>query len=276
MEPDGRPALVDTHAHLTHDHFHADLTGALDRARQAGVLQILTMGTTAQDSQHATDLARDHAGVFAAVAIHPNDVADSAPGDFDTIDRLASGGRAVAVGETGLDRHWNRTPFDRQIALFEHHLDLARRLDLPVVIHCRDCYEDVIRCLENQPQPVRGVLHSFASHSAHATALLHLGLHISVAGMVTFQNKALDELRTAVQEVPADRLLIETDSPYLSPHPLRGRKNEPARLGLTAACVAELRGVGYSELAEQTTRNARLLFRLPDSTVQTTGVSLPP
>jgi TatD DNase family protein len=261
--------LIDSHAHLADRRLAVDIEGVLARALEAGVVGIVAPSTTVEDAAIVVELARSHPGViFAAVAIHPNDVADAQPGDFERIAGLAAPPEVVAVGETGLDRYWKRTPFDRQQAMFDRHLELARERGLPIIIHCRDCYADVIDQLYRQPRPVRGVLHSFTGTADDAAALLDLGLHLSFAGMITFANKALDPLREVAAKVPAGRLLVETDSPYLTPHPFRGKTNEPARVVLTASRLAELRGISPDVLAARTTTNARQLFglRLGDET----------
>jgi TatD DNase family protein len=257
-----RPAVIDTHAHLASPKLAADLDAVLARATEAGVAEIVAIATTAQDSVEVVSLASRYPGVFAAVGIHPNDAAEAEPGDWATIERLASALRVVAIGETGLDRYWDRTPFALQQEWFERHLVLAARLDLPILIHSRDCQADVIELLSRRPGPVKGVQHSFTGTWEEAEALLALGLHISFAGMVTFENKALDSLRDVAARVTLDRLLVETDSPYLSPHPFRGKRNEPARVVVTAEAVARARGVGYEEIATATTANARRLFAL--------------
>jgi TatD DNase family protein len=257
------PILVDTHAHLDDPRLAEDLPGVLDRARGAGVVQVITIATTAASAAAVVGLARAHAGVFAAVGIQPNHIAEAAPEDWPRVVALAAEPRVVAVGETGLDRHWDFTPFPRQQDAFERHLALAHERGLPVVIHCRDCERDVIAQLTGLGRPVRGVLHSFTGTWDDAQALLDLGLHLSFAGMVTFENKKLDALRQVAARIPADRLLVETDSPYLSPHPHRGQSNEPARIALTAARLARVRGVSPDELARSTSANARHLFALP-------------
>jgi TatD DNase family protein len=241
----------------------ADLPGVLDRARAAGVATLIAVGTDAADGALVCELARAHPGVHAAVAIHPNEVAQAAPGDDQVIAELARLPGVVAIGETGLDRYWDRTPFAAQQAAFDRHLDLAAALGLPVIIHCRDAYPDVIAQLAGRGGPIRGVLHSFTGDQADAEALLDLGLHLSFAGMITFTNRNLDPLREVARRTPADRLLVETDSPYLSPHPFRGKPNEPARTAITAATLAALRGLDESALADLTTANARALFALP-------------
>lgn len=251
----------DTHAHLHGDDFESDLPGVLQRAHDAGVRTILTVGTTLATSRRDVELAAAHRSLYAAVGIHPNDCGDAAPGDWNAIVQLTRQPRVVAVGETGLDRYWNRVPLDIQQDYFDRHLRLSAATGLPVVIHMRDCAADVVAMLQTAAArgPVRGVLHSFTADEETARSGLDLGLHLSFAGMVTY--KKSDELRRIAQLVPLDRLLLETDSPYLSPHPHRGhRPNEPALLVHTAACLAEVRGLSLAELAVATTQNARRLF----------------
>lgn len=255
--------LVDTHAHLQDPDLRADLANVLERARLAGVVQLIGIGTTAADSAEVVAIAKKVPGVFAAVGVQPNDVADAKSGDWEQVVALAPSSRVVAIGETGLDRYWDHSPFDLQQEWFERHLTLADDLDLPVVIHCRECEQDIIGQLSRLNRTVRGVLHSFTGNWDDAQAFIALGLHISFAGMVTFANKKFDELRDVASRVPLDRLLIETDSPYLSPHPHRGKRNEPARVAITAARIAEIRSIPLAELARATSANACHLFRLP-------------
>lgn len=257
--------LIDTHAHLDDRRLRDDIEGVISRARAAGVVQMIAIGTTAEDSASGIDLASNHPGVFAAIGVQPNHVSEAHEGDWDRVVELAARPRVVAIGETGLDRYWNRTPFPDQQDWFDRHLILARKLDLPVVIHCRDCEPDIIEQLERHGRPVKGVLHSFTGNADHARAFLELGLHLSFAGMVTFSNKSLDSLRAAARTVPLDRILIETDSPYLSPQPVRGRPNQPAHLAWTCQILAETLGLPPGELASATTANARRLFGLLES-----------
>jgi TatD DNase family protein len=255
--------LVDTHAHLADEPLQGRLQAVLHAAAATGVRQILAIGTTAADSAACLELARRQPGVFAAVGIQPNHVAEAGDADWPAVVALAGDPRVRALGETGLDRYWDHTPFDRQRESFARHIELADRLDLPLVIHCRECEADIVEQLASLARPVRGVLHSFTGSASDAESFLALGLHLSFAGMVTFTGRKNDPLREVARLVPADRLLIETDSPYLSPHPLRGRfPNEPARLVHTAEVVARARGLTPAELADLTTRNAQSLFRL--------------
>lgn len=257
--------LIDTHAHLDDARLRPELGEILGRARRAGVVQVVAIGTTAADSADVVAIAGEHPGVFAAVGFQPNNVVDAIDGDWERIVELASAPRVVALGETGLDRHWDRTRFPLQQEWFQRHIDLARERDLPLVIHCRECEADVAAQLAASGGPVRGVLHSFTGTPEQAETFLALGLHISFAGMLTFANKGLEALREAAAAVPLDRLLVETDSPYLAPHPLRGRGNEPAFVTWTARKLAELRGIPERDLALAVTANARSLFRLPES-----------
>lgn len=253
--------LIDTHAHLDDERFAADLPAVLDRAAAAGVIRVVVIGTTAAASRTCVDLAARHAPLFASVGIQPNHAGEAGPTDWDEVVRLATATEVVALGETGLDRYWDYTPFALQEDYFARHLDLARKHQLPVVIHCREAEADVVRMLRadyDRHGPVRGVMHSFTGDAETARACLAMGLYISFAGMVTY--KSAQPLRDVAKDVSADRLLVETDSPYLAPVPERGKRNEPAFVAHTAALLARERGVELEMLAGETTRNARALF----------------
>ncbi len=252
----------DTHAHLDQEEFADDLAEVLERANQAGVGGIVAVGTTATSSQATVALARRHAQVYAAVGIQPNYVAQAEPGDWQRVVELAGEPRVVAVGETGLDCYWDYSPLDLQQDYFDRHLRLAQERALPFIVHTRQSDAEVLVMLREARRrgPLAGVMHSFTGGPETAAECCELGLYISFAGMVTFKKSV--ELREVAATVPADRLLIETDSPYLSPHPLRGRRNEPAHLIHTGACLAAERGLSIEQLAAQTTANARRLFGL--------------
>jgi TatD DNase family protein len=255
--------LFDTHAHLDDDQFAADLPSVLERAAAAGVGHIVTIATTAPSSAACIALATRYSPLFATVGIQPNHVAEAAEDAWDQVLRLVDSEKVVAVGETGLDRHWNYTPFQQQEDFFARHLQLAREKELAVVIHCREAEADVVRMLRedfNQRGPVRGIMHSFTGGWATAEACMAMGLHISFAGMVTYKNA--QNLRDVAARVPLDRLLLETDSPYLSPVPVRGKRNEPAHVVHTAACVASLQKIDVAALAKCTTENALRLFKI--------------
>lgn len=254
--------LCDTHAHLDDAQLSGDVTAVLARAKAAGVSWILAVGTTLVSSRHCVDLAVEHPEVLASSGIHPNHAADAAEGDWEACVALAELPQVVALGETGLDLYWKDTPLPVQQDFFDRHLRLAQQLDLPVIIHQRESGAEILAMLEEARRrgPLRGVMHSFTGDAEFARSCLDLGLHISFAGMLTFKKSG--DLRAVAREIPADRLLVETDSPYLSPEPFRGqRPNEPARVVHTARRLAEARGMGLAELAAQTTANARALFR---------------
>jgi TatD DNase family protein len=257
------PQLIDTHAHLDDDRFQADLPLVLERARAAGVGPVLAIATTAPSSVTCVALAARHPDVFASVGIQPNHVAEAAADAWDEVVRLASASKVVALGETGLDRHWDYTPLAAQEDYFARHLDLARERQLPVVIHCREAEADTVRMLRadfDRRGPIRAVMHSFTGDLPTAEACLAMGLYLSFAGMVTYKNA--QALRDVAAKVPLERLLVETDSPYLAPVPVRGQRNEPAHVVHTAACLATGHGVSLDVIADHTTHNARALFDL--------------
>ncbi|HEY5315665.1 MAG TPA: TatD family hydrolase [Pirellulales bacterium] len=254
--------FIDTHAHLDQDDFDADRGQLLERAAAAGLTRIITVGTTAESSRRCVELAARHAMLRAAVGIQPNYCAQAAAGDWDAIVELTGAVGVVALGETGLDRHWDYAPLELQRDYFDRHLRWSQQTGLPFIVHTRESDADVLAMLREARGrgPLAGVMHSFTGTAETAAECVELGLYISFAGMVTF--KKSHELRAVAAGITADRILIETDSPYLSPHPLRGKRNEPAQLVHTAACLAEVRGQSLEAFAAQTTANARRLFRL--------------
>lgn len=255
--------LIDTHAHLDDDKLVNDIPAVLERARTAGVEHVVTIATTFASSQRCLMLARQYPDVSASVGIHPNHVSEASPDDWDSVVALARSREAVAIGETGLDRYWDHTPFAKQIEAFRRHLELARELSLPVVIHCREAEADLVPILREQFEqhgPIKGIMHSFSGDRALAENCLAMGLHISFAGKLTHKNATA--LREVAATVALDRLLVETDCPYLTPEPYRGKRNEPAFVVHTATRLASLHGLDLAKLGEVTTRNARQLFGL--------------
>jgi TatD DNase family protein len=253
--------LFDTHAHLDQPEFDADRAEVVARAREVGVAGIVAIGISAATSEVCVRLAAEFEGVHAAVGMQPNYIAEAKAGDWDRVLAMVKRPGVVAIGETGLDRHWDFTPFDLQQDYFDRHLRLSQQCGLPFIVHIRDCDEDVLVMLREAHArgPLAGVMHSFTGSHAMAEECLAMGLYISFAGMVTY--KKSDELRAIAAAVPADRILIETDSPYLSPEPVRKiKRNEPAHVRHTAACLAEVRGVSLEAFSTQTTANARRLF----------------
>lgn len=253
--------FFDSHAHLADEQLWADAAGVVARARAAGVTRILSVGTDVASTRRCIELAAVHEGVFASAGIHPNHAAQAASGDWNEIVTLAQSPEVVALGETGIDLYWKDTPLPVQQDYFDRHVRLSQHMGLALVIHQRDSAEEILAMLREARRrgPLRGVMHSYTATGEQAAEFLALGMHISFAGMVTF--KKSDDLRAVARTIPADRLLVETDSPYLSPEPFRGqRPNEPARVVHTAECLARARRTSLADLAVQTTANALQLF----------------
>ncbi|MDI6631161.1 MAG: TatD family hydrolase [Bacillota bacterium] len=252
--------LTDTHCHLDDERFDPDRAAVVGRARAAGVTRIITVGYDLASSRRGIDLAGSLTGVFAVVGVHPHDAAAAPPDYIEVLRRLAREPRVVAVGEIGLDFYRDLSPRPVQREVFAAQLRLARELGLPVVIHCRDAHGEVCEILKREAAGLAGVMHCFSGSWEEAEHFLALGFHISIAGPVTFPQST--KLVEVARRVPLDRLLLETDAPYLTPVPHRGKRNEPAYLVHTARRVAEIRGISLEELASATTENAARLFGL--------------
>lgn len=251
--------LFDSHLHLTDERLRSDLPGVLERAREAGVEGMVTVGTTPEDARAARDLARDRDGVWFTAGLHPHEADRFEPRLMEEFEALLDAPEAVAVGETGLDYHYDNAPRERQRAAFEAHLELADATGLPVVVHSRDADEDTARLIAGAPAGVRGVLHCFTGGSDLLEAALERDWYVSFSGIVTFGSwDGADRVR----RVPAERLLVETDSPYLAPVPERGQTNEPAFVAHTCRAVAGMRGADAAETAARTLANARAFYRL--------------
>ncbi len=253
------PDLFDTHAHLHFPGFDEDRDAVLARARAAGVRRMVTIGTDAETSRAALALAERHADVWATAGVHPHDAAESDAAAQAEVERIAAERRVVAIGEIGLDFFRNLSPPETQERVLRRFLALARRLRKPVVLHCRDAHAEILALLgEERVVEVGGIMHCFSGDVAIARRCLDLGLLISLAGPVTYPNaRALPDV---ARFVPGDRLVVETDCPFLPPQGYRGKRNEPAYLTITAARVAELRGEPLDDLAARTTANACRLF----------------
>ncbi len=255
--------LFDTHAHLNVTAFDENVDDVIERAKSAGLVGITVIGIDVATSRRACDLAAQYPGfLYAAVGIQPNSAAEAAAGDFKIIEELAGYPGVRAIGESGLDCYWDDTPIELQHTFFDLHLQLCRDTSLPIVIHMRESGQLIVDQLKRQSSLPAGIMHSFTGDSDLAKECLELGLSISFAGMVTFKKSG--ELRDIAKQVPEQRLLVETDSPYLSPEPMRGKRpNEPARVEHTLRCLAEVRGVSAEYLADKTTENAKRIFQLP-------------
>jgi TatD DNase family protein len=252
--------LFDTHAHLHFPDFADDLDAVLERAHEAGVRGTVTIGTDRETNQAVVELARRLPDVWATVGIHPHDAGDAVEADFAEMEKLArSEAKVVGFGEMGLDFFRNLSPPEAQREVFRRQISMARELGKPVVIHCRDAHDETLAILaEERAREIGGVMHCFSGDVEIARRCLDLGLFISLAGPVTYKNaRSLPEV---ARFVPEDRLVVETDCPYLPPTPHRGKRNEPAYVALTAAFVAELRGVAPESLGAVVTANAATLF----------------
>ena len=254
--------LIDTHCHLDAEAFHQDLDEVIDRAQSAGIERILTIGIDLATSQASVVLANRYECISAVVGIQPNYAHEAKAGDWEQIVELSHHPQVVAIGETGLDKYWDFAPLDLQKEYFVKHLQYSKQSGLPFVVHCREAEAEVVETLQEQAdgEPLNGVMHSFCGDADTAEKCLELGMHISFAGMVTFRKN--DSLREVAATIPLDRLLVETDAPYLAPHPNRGKRNEPAWVKHTAECLADVHGISLDELAEITTNNATRLFGL--------------
>ncbi len=261
--------LVDTHCHLATDAFSDDIDEVIARARRAGVTRILVPGTDIESSQQAIQLTERYPEIFAAVGIHPHSAASWQPGMIEVIRQLAQQPKVVAIGEIGLDYYRDFSPKAAQISCFRSQLALAYELGLPVVVHNREAIEDILTFLIPWAEGFigvsdlnLGVLHAFSADEAAAWKAIDHGFYIGIAGPITY--KKAEDLRTLVYNLPINRLLIETDSPYLSPEPTRGKRNEPAHVRWILEKVASVRDQDVETVARVTTRNAETLFNWTD------------
>jgi len=261
--------LIDSHCHLDFPQFDNDREAVVQRAREAGVEIIINPGADLESSRRAVALAECYPEVYAAVGVHPHQAKSVTDEVVAELRRLAAHPKVVAIGEIGLDFYRDLSPRDVQRQAFRQQLALAAELDLPVIVHSREAHDDVMAILTEwlrdsklkaQSSKLKGVLHAFSGDRAMAERMFELGFCVGIAGPVTFLNA--HRLRALVRELPLERLLIETDAPYLAPHPYRGKRNEPARVALVATAVAELHGMAETAVASQTAANARRLFGL--------------
>jgi TatD DNase family protein len=249
--------LVDSHCHLDFPDFAAERDPIVARARAAGVDTMLTICTRLDEFDGVRAIAENYDGIWCSVGAHPHEAKDHAGLRSQQLVALASHPKVIGIGETGLDFHYDLSPRDFQEQVFRAHIAASRASGLPLIIHAREADREIARILEEE-RPLRGVMHCFSSGRALAEAALGLGFYISLSGIVTFRNA--EELRAIASDVPLDRLLVETDAPYLAPVPYRGKRNEPAFVSATAAAVAKLKGVEPQHLAAVTRENFFRLF----------------
>jgi TatD DNase family protein len=253
--------LIDTHAHLDMPEFEADLPEVILRAQAAGVATIMTVGIDIASCRKAVEIAEAYADIFAILGVHPHDAAKLGERDLEDIKALARHEKVKAWGEIGLDFFRNLSPPEVQQEIFRRQMAIAKELKLPLVIHSRSATAETIACLrDEQAREVGGVIHCFSGDARAAQQYLEMGFCISIPGVITF-NKA-QVLRDVVKGLPSDKLMLETDAPFLAPVPHRGKRNEPAYVPIIAAAVARIRGEDISALADCTTKNACRLFNL--------------
>jgi TatD DNase family protein len=255
--------LIDTHCHLTFDDLAGDIDGVIERSRQAGVTGWITVGTDMRENQKALEFANRFENLYAAVAVHPHDAKTVTGETIRELMKLGRDPKVVAIGETGLDYHYDHSPHRDQRRVFAQHLTIAGELNLPVIIHCRKAFEETIEILDEHGSDVRKVVwHCFSGSAEQAQILVPRGYYVSFTGVVTFKNA--EKTRRAAAAIPVERLMLETDCPYMSPEPMRKQQiNEPALMVHTAGFLAELKGMSLEEFAAATTATAKGFFNLP-------------
>jgi TatD DNase family protein len=255
--------VIDTHCHLADAKFRGEVEAAIERAHEAGVAQIITVGAIGaiENDRLTVEIAERHANVYAAVGVHPHDAKDCTHDRIAALRELAGSKKIVAIGESGLDFHYMHSPAEAQEESLRRHLELAAQLELPIVIHCRDAEARLVEIVREVGMPQRGgVIHCFTGDTGAAREFVALGFHISFSGILTFKNARA--IRAAAPTIPDDRVMVETDSPYLAPEPYRGKRNEPAYVVKTLDALAQLRNGDVAQMGAQVIANASRLFRL--------------
>jgi len=256
--------LIDTHCHLTFGQLADDVDAVIERSVAAGVTSWITVGTDPVHNQKVIALADKFENMYAAVGIHPHDAKDVSDQALRQLNALAQNKRVVAIGETGLDFHYDHSPRNQQAAVFTQHLQLAQELNLPVIVHCREAFDETMQILERDgPGLKKVVFHCFSGSADQAKIVLDKGFYISFTGVVTFKNA--ERTRQAAKIVPLDKLMLETDCPYMSPEPMRKQRiNEPALLIHIAKFLAELKQMSFDDFAAAVTATTKTFFNLPD------------
>ncbi|RSD24511.1 TatD family hydrolase [Mesobacillus subterraneus] len=251
--------LFDTHVHLNAEQFNEDLQEVIDRAKSEGVSNMVVVGFDEITIKKAIELAETHEFLYASVGWHPVDAIDMTQEHLDWLKELASHPKVVALGEMGLDYYWDKSPKEIQKEVFRKQISLAKEVNLPIIIHNRDATADIVEILkEENAGEVGGIMHCFSGSVETALECIEMNFYISLGGPVTFKNAK--KPKEVAEAIPLDRLLVETDCPYLTPHPYRGKRNEPAYVKLVAEQVAELKGLTLEEVADATAQNAKKLF----------------
>ncbi|MBS4216638.1 TatD family hydrolase [Neobacillus rhizophilus] len=253
--------LFDTHAHLNAEQFNEDLEEVIARAKEAGVTNMVVVGFDRPTITRAMELAESYEFIYACVGWHPVDAIDMTEEDLKWIEELAAHPKVVAIGEMGLDYHWDKSPKDIQKEVFRKQIRLAKKVKLPIVIHNREATQDIVEILKEEgAAEVGGIMHCFSGSAETAKECVNMNFYISLGGPVTFKNAK--KPKEVAAEIPLGKLLIETDCPYLAPHPYRGKRNEPSYVKLVAEQIAEIKGLTYEEVAEATTQNAKKCFAI--------------
>lgn len=256
--------LFDTHVHLNARQFFEDRDATIQRAFDAGVSYMVVVGFDRETIPLAIEIAEQNETIYAAVGWHPVDAVDMTDGDLAWIEELAAHPKVVAIGEMGLDYHWDKSPKDIQKEVFRKQIRLAKKVNMPITIHNREATSDIIEILqEEDAKEVGGTMHCYNDSVDYVQACLDMNFYISLGGPVTFKNATMP--KEVAAQVPLDRLLVETDAPFLAPHPNRGKRNEPAYVKLVAEKIAELREMTFEEISEITTENAFSLFGIKRS-----------
>lgn len=251
--------LFDTHVHLNAEQFSEDLNEVIDRARMEGVRYMVVVGFDRPTIIKAMELIEEYDFIYASIGWHPVDAIDMRDEDLEWIEELAKHPKVVAIGEMGLDYYWDKSPKEVQQEVFRKQIQLAKKVKLPIVIHNREATADIVTILkEENAAEVGGIMHCFSGSVEVAKECVEMNFYISLGGPVTFKNAK--KPKEVAQEIPLKKLLIETDCPYLAPHPYRGKRNEPSYVKLVAEQIAELKGLSYEEVSQVTTENAKILF----------------
>ncbi|OCA91632.1 TatD family hydrolase [Pseudobacillus wudalianchiensis] len=253
--------LFDTHVHLNAEQYKEDIAEVIERAQEAGVENMVVVGFDRPTIEKALELIEKYDFLYASVGWHPVDAIDMEEEDLAWLEELAAHPKVVALGEMGLDYHWDKSPKDVQKEVFRKQIQLAKKVKLPIIIHNREATQDIVEILKEEgAEEVGGIMHCFSGSVETARECVDMNFYISLGGPVTFKNAK--KPKEVAADIPLDKLLIETDCPYLAPHPYRGKRNEPAYVKLVAEQIAELKGINYEEVAQATTENARKLFRI--------------
>jgi len=253
--------FIDSHAHLEMSPFDRDRDQVVRRAKDADVEIIVTVGTTVEDCRKALEITNRYPGIYAVIGIHPHEVKDIKRETYDSLREMAKHEKVVAYGEIGLDFFRNLSPRGIQIQRFREQLELAGELNLPVVIHDRDAHRETMNLLKDWKGSRGGIIHCFSGDYPMAKQCIDLGFYISIPGTVTFEKN--EKLRSIVRDLPLESLLVETDCPYLTPNPFRGKRNEPAYVVHTAKKIAEIKGKPVEEVAAVMTANTKRIFNIP-------------